>query len=496
MLANQKTKSNARRCTHDALSSLLGMSMTEAAIMSTIEDLVALAPRATGTEGGAAAADYVVGRFRGAGLETETIEVPSFRWESREVALTVGGRTFTVAPILHSGIPAHDWTGRRTHDVTARIIDVGAKGLRGRDVRGAIVLFDLTFDMTLAHSMPLTRYLHDPGRRMLRGEVLRSRNPYVTSLGRVMRAAIAGGAVAVIGVLRDYPDSVAYHNEYYRRTLFALPGVWMTRAEGARLRAGLAAEASGRLILDIDRRVVMSRTVLGVLRGRTRDAVMIQSHHDSVGAGAVEDASGTAEVIALAEHCGAQAAGHVREKTLLFVSFDSHFTGYHAHRAFAQAHVLSRDAPWRIVLNTTIEHVGLRAVEGSDGCFAATGQTEPRGLFVNVNPLFALRIIRGIRRHRLPAMALLDATALEFFAGGIPTDASFTFVSGVPTVSLISGPLYLYDDADTTEWIDRAQLEPVARFFLEIVDDADRRRGGLLGFVPRPLRMLLPRGRW
>ena len=44
---------------------------------------------------------------------------------------------------------------------------------------------------------------------------------------------------------------------------------------------------------------------------------MVQSHHDSVGPGAVEDASGSAEVIALAEHYGRLAAqGAVREKTL------------------------------------------------------------------------------------------------------------------------------------------------------------------------------------
>ncbi|PRB07476.1 hypothetical protein CQ047_13950 [Microbacterium sp. MYb72] len=90
----------------------------------------------------------------------------------------------------------------------------------------------------------------------------------------------------------------------------------------------------------------------------------------------------------------------------------------------------------------------------------------------------------------------MGAGMLEFFAGGIPTDASFTFVSGVPTISLISGPLYLYDDADTIERIDRAQLVPVARFFADLVDDADRRNGRMLGTMPAALRRRLPRGRW
>ena len=67
---------------------------------------------------------------------------------------------------------------------------------------------------------------------------------------------------------------------------------------------------------------------------------MVQSHHDSVGTGAVEDATGTAEVIALAEHYGraAKQPGYrPREKSLMFVTFDTHFTGYQAHQALSIA---------------------------------------------------------------------------------------------------------------------------------------------------------------
>lgn len=204
--------------------------------MTTIRDLVDLAPRATGTPGGEAAADYVAERMSRAGLSTEVLEAPSFRWEARECRLETDGVAIPCAPVLHSGLGDHQQIGDVDHDVRARIVDIGTDRVRRHDVRGAVVLFDLTFDMTLAHSLPLARYIHDPGRRMLRRDVLGSRNPYVTSLARTMTEAAAAGAVALIGVLRDYPDSARYHNEYYRRTLFSLPGVWITRAEGLRLR--------------------------------------------------------------------------------------------------------------------------------------------------------------------------------------------------------------------------------------------------------------------
>jgi hypothetical protein len=67
---------------------------------------------------------------------------------------------------------------------------------------------------------------------------------------------------------------------------------------------------------------------------------------------------------------------------------------------------------------------------------------------------------------------------------------------GVPTVSLICGPLYLYDDEDTLDKIDVDQLGPVAQFFAALVEAADRSRPNWIGLIPRPLRRLLPRWHW
>lgn len=475
------------------------MNLQASSMYQTIEDLVAMAPRATGSAGGARAAEYVAERFTRAGLETEYLDVDSYSWSAEQHQLTIAGEEYECSPILHSGLAAHDWTGRVQHRLSAPIVDIGADPLRKHDVKGAVVLFDLAFTMTTAHTLPLSLSLYDPDRRVRRKDVLGSRNPYITTLAKVMVEAAKAGAVGLIGVLRDYPESHRYHNEYYRRTLFTLPGVWITKRTGEQLRRRLAVRGGGsaELTLELRRDRVTSRSVIGVLQGRSRDTIMIQSHHDSVSPGAVEDASGTAEVIALAEHYGALAAqGARREKTLLFITFDTHFTGYHAHMEFTRRHVLDPDPRWNIVMNATIEHVGLRAIRGADGAFETVHETEPRGIFVNVNPSFTKRITTLVRKHHLVSTSVLGAAMFEISASGIPTDASFTFVAGVPTVSLVSGPLYLYDDADTIDRIDTEQLEPVARFFIDVVDEAEARTGALLGVLPAPVRKLLPRGKW
>ena len=44
---------------------------------------------------------------------------------------------------------------------------------------------------------------------------------------------------------------------------------------------------------------------------------------------------------------------------------------------------------------------------------------------------------------------------------------------GIPTASFISGPIYMYDEADTIDMIDEPQLQPVASAFVDIIDRFD-----------------------
>ena len=85
-------------------------------ILSTVVDLVELAPRATGTPGGERAAAYVAERFRAAGLsDVHHLEVPSYAWRADRCAVTMGPAEDPLvvpsSPILHSALSAHDAVG-------------------------------------------------------------------------------------------------------------------------------------------------------------------------------------------------------------------------------------------------------------------------------------------------------------------------------------------------------------------------------------------------
>jgi len=468
------------------------------AIMKTIKDLVDIAPRSTGSVGGQKAASYVAARFRKAGLTDVHYETAtSYDWRPSGYSLKVGKTAFDAFPISHSFIKGATKTGTSTlgpKGRTAPVVDIGSGSIGKTDVAGKWVLFDLKFQLPLVALVPFSTFMWDPALTFVNLQTLLTANPFVTSLSSTIKPAMEAGALGVIGVLGDYFESNKYHNEYYRKTAMTIPGMWITKKEGARFRAALARpRATATMKLTVKRSAVTARTVVGFLPGQSKDTVMVQSHHDSQGPGAVEDASGTAEVIALAEHYGALAKqGAKRKKTLMFVTFDTHFTGYQSHIAFTRKYILERRTPYRIVANTTIEHIGKRAVVGPDGSLVTTNQTEPRGIFENLNVLLKLKLDQILVSNDLRSTAVLNATALEF-VGGIPTDASFVLRAGVPVVSLIAGPLYMYDEADTLDKIDQPQLVPVANAYRQIIDAIDTTPSDLIGLVPAGVRTVLPK---
>lgn len=454
-----------------------------ASMMRTVEDLVAIAPRKTGTAGGRRAAEYVADRLRRAGMDDVYFEKSfSYSWAATEAGLEVGGTRIRQHPISFSFIGGPEATGRRSlgpEGLTAEVVDLGSLSpslLGALDLSGKIVMIDLKFLTPLAALTPFMEFINDPEGGILDAQTLLTPNPYITSLPQTIDALQAAGAAGMIGVLADYFDSNQYHNEYYRRSPMTIPGMWITKREAARMRTLLAGSSTATMRLTIERRKVVARQPIGILYGTDRKAgtapetVMVQSHHDSMGPGAVEDGTGTSQVVALAEYYGALARrGRRPARTLMFTTFDTHFTGYQAHMHFVDAYVTDPGTPYRIVSNLTIEHVAKKGRVGPDGKLLLLDEPEPRGWFENLSLSGKSMLISTLLKHDLRAATVLNATPLQV-AGGIPTDASFIVAAGVPTASLIAGPVYLYDEADDLDAVAQDELVPILRANRDITE--------------------------
>lgn len=466
---------------------------TNGEIFQTIEELLSQGPRRQGSPAGQFAVDYVEGKMREYGLTGVHVQKSTTTaWDAVSSGLKVGGSDKDAFPVAFSLDPGGSTEGTLETPpggANGQIVDVGSgssSNYKGKDVRGKIVMFDLSFQLPLAALLPVTEFFWDPQLTMLNSQTLFTANPYLTNYESAAKAAMDNGAKGFIGVLADYFDSNKYFNEHYRRTNVSIPGMWVTKKVGAEIRNSLTANPSldASISLEATRRRVPANTVVGYLEGKSKDSILVTSHHDAVWDGAVEDGSGTAEVLALARYYSRLPASS-RKKTLMFTTNDSHYTGYEAHIAFIRRNVLDRDPavqPHRIVANVAIEHIGKAASIGPNGELNVSNLPEPRGIFENLNPLLGLSIVNAVVRNDMRRTAILNANPLQFT--GIPTDVSGLLKAGIPTVSLIAGPAYMYDEQDTLDKVAFNELRPVANTFANIIDAIDNSYSETIGYLP------------
>lgn len=451
-------------------------------MMDDVRALVELGPRRSGTPGGDRAAEFVGQGLRDAGIPRVWEEhATTYQWEATSWGVEVGGRTIDAFPATQSflGENRGDWTGTFSTGPsgrTANMVDVGAGGildLAGKDVRGKVVLFDLNFLAPMLGLGAVSEWLYDPKYTLIKDPAsLMQANPYITNYETTVRELQRRGAVGFVGVLTDYFDSNRYRNEFYRRLNVMLPGFWVTAAQGKSLRTQLRlGQRQATLRLEGRRWAAPTRTVMGYLPGQSDETVMVQSHHDSLGPGAVEDATGTASVLAQARYF-AQRPLSERPRSLLFITFDSHFTGYQAHIAFGKKYFEGDERPFPIVANATIEHIAKQGVLRG-GKLVVRNTPEPRGIFRLGGTEIKRAIVEAVRKYDLQRLTLINVKKISP-EGNIPTDASFVSMYGIPTISFISGPVYMYDDLDTIDKVDERQMVPVNAAFVDIIGRLQR----------------------
>lgn len=457
---------------------------SEDRIFSFIEDLVSFGNRRTGHVGGYKAAAYMKCQFEALGLQNvHYITATTFSWEATGSSLRVGGQVVDSSPVPFSMIagtvPARFSTP--SGGLNAELVDIGLgtpAEVYAKGVKGKIAVFDLKFLVPLVALAPAMEFLWDPDLSIVDPSIITA-NPFQTQYSSIIKTVVDAGAVGFVGVLADYFDSNRYYNESYHLQL-PIPGLWVAPKDGAKIRELMAAgKGSANIVMEgRSSGEAVGTAVVGVLPGKSNETILITSHHDSAWNGAVEDASGAASVLAQAQYFASKPADS-REKTLLFTTMDSHWTGYEVHGAFARKYIFDPNSPYKVVGDVSIEHIGKQAVKGADGKLQVLDRPEYRGIFENLGPTLKAAMIQGLIKHDLRRTALLDATPLCPTVG-IPTDA-FSCFSGIPTASLISGPYYLYDEADTLDKVAKDQLVPVFNFFAELVETMDTLPAALIG---------------
>ena len=443
-------------------------------IWSWIEGLCSTTHRRPGTPEGHRAEQWVAERFRELGLEEVRLDpLPITVWSARRWLLTVGEETIPSFYVPYTG-----FTGADGVEAPLVYVGVGKPGAFARhDVAGKLVVADVPFPrmptgllLRLARAGyqvsdpdgaigPFTSQYLNFARQNFVGGTTGDAAPEHD----VYWQAVRRGARGVCLILRDQPTNSNTHYGPYDGIMKPLPGLWVGKRDGERLRARAARGATARLVLTGTTEPGVMHNVWGVLPGAGDEAILVTSHHDSPFRGAVEDGAGMAQLLAQA-WAWSRVPRARRPRTLVFVADAGHFYGSEGGHAFAREHAaLMRRT--RVVI--TLEHLAGKEVRERGAGYAETGRLALTVMFTSPEPPAVAAVIRALERGRPRVTAAIPADLL----GPAPTSdaAGYVLEAGVPVISWIGCPYYLLDEHDTLDKVDRGELRPIAETVTELV---------------------------
>ena len=463
-------------------------------IFSWVEALTNLGARVPDSPAAIAAAELIRTEFVGMGLsEVHIQKTPTVRWSAHTHSLSIARESIPCSPIFHSftrGEPCAFRTGPDGLQASVVWLGTGSEAdFAASDVAGKIVVCECHFQRIRLQDHDDMLYVHDPAGERGDDYYLNPYNPSGDTFPANFLRAQAAGAVGYVGVLCDYyRERHSYANEaltaYDGRPL-TIPGLWVSASAGEAIRASIAAvggSAEATLVLEGELAPATSRTIIGLLPGRgpkVRETVIVQSHYDSIGPGATQDATGTAAVLALADYFSRVQADQ-RNRSLLFVLNDTHFSDYAAHEQF-----IAHDLPGRnAVLAVSVEHIALDLIDTPAGP-QLTGEPAYRIIWVTPAEQLVAVVTEAVVDHDLRRVTLMSS---EYDPDELGADTHDLWAAGVPVVSHLGVPTYMYDQIDTIDKVDREQLRPTVLAFADILERLETLPSASFGHGRRPGR--------
>jgi hypothetical protein len=398
-------------------------------------------------------------QFRAIGLENvraEPVEMPY--WEPRDASLSVTDASGTTHDIACFPLPL----AAATECVEAEIVAFDRAA--PERVAGAISLYDnpLLRVPSAYYRDHLATWAFDPDKTFDEGvHVL----PFARGMQDAMEPSMEARALGFVGVLSGYPgDSREYYVPYDAKQR-PIPGVWVSRSDGARIAAMLErGPVRARLTVDAETKPITSYNIVGALPGADDETVIIGSHHDGPWSSAVEDASGISLVLAQASYWAAVPQAE-RPHRLVFLLNSGHMAGGAGQAAFVSGHRAELDS---CVLEVHLEHAANEVVEDGDA-LRVTGRPEVRWWFTTRIGRLESAVRDAIEAEGLDRSLMLRP---DTFGEKPTTDGADFHLAGVPLVHYLVAPWYLFDSQDTLDKIHRPSLVPVTRAAIRIIESA------------------------
>jgi len=450
-------------------------------IFSWIQALANTPHRRPGSPEEFAAGEYIIAELEKMGIkEIHKDPIPVKYWRPEKWELQVADETgFQDFPAFY--VPYTGFTPEK--GIEAEMVYVGTgrpRDFSGKEVKGKIVVGEVPFPNlpygALIKLLPVY-YVSDPEKTIGLGFserlifVRQNFMGYGTEKSHpendLYWNAYENGAAGILLILRDQPTNSNSHWGPYDGILKPMPGLWIGKYDGDKLR-GLAQKGKrAKLTLTGEVKDSVTYNIYGILPGKSDRMLILHSHYDAPFAGVTEDGAGCAQVLAQAS-AWSKIPREKRPKTLLFLFTTGHFYGSNGSSTFAHQH--KNDLLKKADLVLTLEHIGAKeAMEGADHQYRFTGQMEMGGIFTAENKYAIASVIKTLQKHRLPRMM---STPINFFGPAPPTDAAGFVLEPelkVPVLSWITGPAYLLCAEDTLDKVQVEMLDDYARAISDLV---------------------------
>ncbi len=386
--------------------------------------------RNQGTPGHVATQDWVESQFKKFNLSDvrrQPFDVPP-QWMVKdwELTFTAAGRPYT----FKSARPTMNAEATPPSGRQLEVIWLGtgaAADYLGRDVTGkAVIVQDFLTPGVLNHS---------------------------ANYDQTVQRAYDKGAAAV-GIVYGIADNYAVWEGTRGR-----PGFQIGWEDGKALRELLGQGQPVTLQYRIDsemRAGLKSASVWGSLKGTSDEDILVIAHLDAYFEGAIDNSSGLAVMMGLAEHF-AKRPPSARRRTIRFLGS----VGHHAGPGTRWLHDNRDSALAKTALIINLEHVAAVRTKYWGPKLRMTTAVSPMRWWVYGSRALLAVALESFARFNVGLTADMDPNASGEM-GPIERDA--------PSMQVITSPEVKHTEEDTPAWVPAVGLEQVARAYARIID--------------------------
>jgi hypothetical protein len=388
-----------------------------------------LGPKYTGNRAHTTFVEFIATELKGAGLEIERMHYTFPRWEARRWELTIAptsGASFK-APVT-SYFPYSGQTPAA--GVTGELVFAGTQPKFNLDgLTGKVAFVDFATAVRQWSNTYRPWGVNPPGEVF--PETLRPTRGAITDLTQFQKA----GAVGVILGWTDVSDANAadQYTPFYLPPQ-GIPGLYVGRDTGARLKRLAASGAKATLVLEAETFPdTPTDTLIATLPGVSSDEILIVNTHTD-GPNATEE-NGAIGIIALAKYFS-KIPRSERRRTIVFPLTTGHFAlpWVPSIGGFMETR---QDLMKKAVAALTVEHLGCREwMDDAAGRYKATGKNE-WSIAITANKAMGGIMVDALKGSRDRAAAVNPVNG-----GWLGEGAGFPR-AGIPVIGYIPQPNYL-----------------------------------------------------